>query len=249
MAGPMPGQTPAIAAGGVAPFDPRAPAQEQDKRTGYPRASAGQSAERPRTGTEFSPEERAYLAKLQARDRQVRAHEMAHVAAGGDLVRRGAQYHYQRGPDGVAYAVGGDVIIDVSPGRTPEETLRKAERIQAAALAPADPSPQDRAVAAQAAQMAQQARAELARQQAEEGKNEPNTERNAASDRPASQNKQDASNELARTTAVRSHRDSGARADALSWRAQQMQQYYSGGQQSWSGGFAQPRGLFLRATA
>ena len=43
-----------------------------------------------------------------------------------------------------------------------------AQRIRAAALAPADPSGQDRAVAAQATQMEQQARVELAQQRREE---------------------------------------------------------------------------------
>lgn len=63
----------------------------------------------------------------------------------------------------------GEVSIDTSPGRTPTETLARAERIQAAALAPADPSPQDRSVAAQAAQMAAQARQELAAAEQEKG--------------------------------------------------------------------------------
>jgi len=62
------------------------------------------------------------------------------------------------------YAVGGEVQIDVSPGRTPEETVRKADQIRRAALAPADPSAQDYRVAAQAAQMMAQAQQELARQ-------------------------------------------------------------------------------------
>jgi len=55
------------------------------------------------------------------------------------------------------------VSIDTSPERDdPEATINKAQRIQAAALAPAQPSDADRAVAAAAAQMASSARAELA---------------------------------------------------------------------------------------
>ena len=103
------------------------------------------------------------LQQLQQRDREVRAHEMAHVAAGAGLVTRGASYSYQTGPDGQRYAIGGEVGIDTSPGRTPEERLAKAERIRAAALAPAEPSGQDRQVAAQAARMASDARLEIAR--------------------------------------------------------------------------------------
>jgi hypothetical protein len=117
---------------------------------------------------ELSAEALAVIAKLKARDTQVRQHEQAHLAAAGGLARSGATYVYQRGPDGVNYAVGGEVQIDTSPGRTPEESIARARAIAAAALAPADPSGADRAVAAQAQQMAQQALAEQAQQQAQQ---------------------------------------------------------------------------------
>jgi hypothetical protein len=84
------------------------------------------------------------------------------MAAAGGLATSGASYTYQRGPNGVSYAIGGEVNIDTSPGATPEETIQRARTIQAAALAPAEPSGPDRAVAAQAQQMEAQARAELA---------------------------------------------------------------------------------------
>ncbi|MBP9219336.1 MAG: hypothetical protein KBD39_11625 [Sterolibacterium sp.] len=108
------------------------------------------------------------IKRLQQRDQEVRQHEMAHLAASGGLAMSGATYTFQRGPDGVSYAVGGEVRIDVSPGRNPEETQARARTIVAAALAPAEPSPQDRTVAAQARQMGQQAMQEVLRQQREE---------------------------------------------------------------------------------
>lgn len=117
---------------------------------------------------DLNAEETAAIGKLKARDTQVRAHEAAHLAAAGGLAVSGTSFSFQRGPDGVNYAIGGEVSIDVSLGRTPQETLGRARTIQAAALAPADPSGQDLAVAAQARQMEQEARAELARQQTEE---------------------------------------------------------------------------------
>jgi len=116
----------------------------------------------------LSDEALAQLVKLKARDRQVRQHEAAHLAAAGGLATSSASFTYQKGPDGVNYAIGGEVGIDVSPGRTPQETIARATTIQAAALAPADPSSADLAVAAKAQQMGQQAQAELAQQ-----KNEP----------------------------------------------------------------------------
>jgi SprA-related family len=105
--------------------------------------------------------EQKVIEQLSARDREVRAHEQAHAAVGGQYASS-PTYTYQRGPDGVSYAVGGEVKIDTSPiPNDPEATLRKAEQIARAAGAPADPSGQDRAVAAQAAKMAQQARIEI----------------------------------------------------------------------------------------
>jgi hypothetical protein len=100
---------------------------------------------------------------LAARDREVRAHEQAHVAAGGQYAGA-ATYQFQRGPNGVNYAVGGEVQISTSAEATPEATLRKAQIIRRAALAPAEPSPQDRRVAAMATQMESAARADMARE-------------------------------------------------------------------------------------
>lgn len=109
------------------------------------------------------------IAQLAARDREVRAHEQAHIAAGGGLITSGPNYVYQSGPDGKRYAVGGEVGIDTSPVRgDPEATIAKAGRIRNAALAPAEPSAQDQRVAAQAGQMEQTARGELSRLRREE---------------------------------------------------------------------------------
>ena len=94
------------------------------------------------------------------------------MAAGGGMITSGASYTYQKGPDGVNYAVAGEVGIDTSAGKTPEETIDRAQRIRAAALAPADPSGQDRAVAAKATQMEQAARMELAQQSQQEMRGE-----------------------------------------------------------------------------
>lgn len=118
---------------------------------------------------ELSAEESQQLEKLKARDREVRAHELAHLAAAGSLATSGASFTYQRGPDGANYAIGGEVQIDTSAGSNPEETIRKAQIIRAAAQAPAEPSGQDRSVAAKASQMEAKARAELATADEEEG--------------------------------------------------------------------------------
>ncbi|WP_417566317.1 putative metalloprotease CJM1_0395 family protein [Marinobacter sp.] len=102
------------------------------------------------------------LTELKARDREVRAHEAAHQAVGGQYA--GAMsFTYQRGPDGAQYAAGGEVSIDLSPVQgDPKATIQKMQTVRAAAMAPAEPSGQDRAVAAQAMQLMLQAQSELA---------------------------------------------------------------------------------------
>ncbi|SIN72585.1 SprA-related family protein [Sulfurivirga caldicuralii] len=109
----------------------------------------------------------AVVAQLKARDREVRAHEMAHLAAAGSYATSGARYTYQTGPDGRRYAIGGEVGIDVSPEPDPEKTLAKMQVVQQAALAPANPSAQDLRIAAAAAQAMAQAQMELARMRSE----------------------------------------------------------------------------------
>ncbi|MAD60321.1 MAG: hypothetical protein CMH49_02245 [Myxococcales bacterium] len=112
-------------------------------------------------GEELSQEESKEVQNLKNRDREVRTHEQAHVAAGGQHIRGGIKYDYQRGPDGRTYAVGGHVNIDVSEAESPEATVTKMQQVKRAALAPAEPSGADRAVAAAASQKEQQARTEI----------------------------------------------------------------------------------------
>lgn len=112
---------------------------------------------------QLTPEQQRQVDVLKQTDRKVRAHEQAHLSAGAGLVRGGPSFTYAVGPDSRRYAVAGDVSIDTTPGRIPEETVSKARHIRATALAPADPSAQDRRVAAQASQMEAQALQALAR--------------------------------------------------------------------------------------
>lgn len=135
----------------------------RSREAGASPASSGSQTQNG-NAVQLTQEAAAQLAQLKQRDREVRQHEQAHMAAAGALATSGASFTYQKGPDGVNYAVGGEVGIDSSPGRTPEETIRRAQTVRAAALAPADPSGQDRAVSAQATQMELQAKVELAQE-------------------------------------------------------------------------------------
>lgn len=119
---------------------------------------------------ELTEEEADQVRELKARDQEVRRHEQAHAAAGG--AHAGApSYEYQKGPDGQRYAVGGEVPIDVSPvAGDPSATIQKMRQVKAAANAPAQPSGQDRSVAATADAISQRAQAELLAKSTEEAK-------------------------------------------------------------------------------
>jgi len=111
---------------------------------------------------ELNEEDQRKVEELKKIDKKVHAHEQAHLSAAGGYARGGANYNYVTGPDGNRYANSGHVNIDTGKERTPEATLRKASIIQKAALAPSDPSPADKEIAANASKMAAEAQKELA---------------------------------------------------------------------------------------
>lgn len=123
-----------------------------------------QAVERLAVGGALSEAEQAEVAELRARDREVRVHEQAHAAAGGRWAGS-PSYSYQTGPDGQRYAVDGEVAIDLSPERDSEATIAKMQTIKRAAIAPAEPSSQDRSVARTADQREAEARMELAQEE------------------------------------------------------------------------------------
>lgn len=131
----------------------------QDESAGKQGAQDRQQEQQEKQGT-------AEVEQLKARDQEVRVHEQAHASTGGQYA--GApQYEYTTGPDNKRYVTDGEVSIDVSEEKTPEETLKKMEQVRAAALAPTEPSSQDLKVAAEASQKATEARSEIAKGQAE----------------------------------------------------------------------------------
>lgn len=116
---------------------------------------------------ELTQEEQLEVDKLLLRDAEVRTHEQAHIAASGGLSQGAPSFTTTTGPDGKSYVTAGSVNIDMSAGRTPEETIAKMRTVQKAALAPASPSSADRQVAANAAVKEREAQQELSAQQAE----------------------------------------------------------------------------------
>ena len=114
----------------------------------------------------LSESEKQMVLKLQSRDTEVRAHESAHQSGGAST--GAASFTYQQGPDGKMYAIGGEVPISFQSGSTPEETIANAQAVIASALAPADPSGQDMAVASSAMVMMVKAQQQKAKETQDE---------------------------------------------------------------------------------
>ncbi|MAG54522.1 MAG: hypothetical protein CME73_07670 [Halomonas sp.] len=166
------------------PLSNAEPSKETDERTESSEKTAGPT--RP-DGTPLAPEEIQQLEQLKQTDREVRQHEMAHQTAGGPYTG-GASYDYEVGPDGKRYAVAGEVPIDYGPvPGDPQATVEKMQTVIAAAMAPADPSPKDLQVAAQARQYLLEAKLEAAQKQSEMNQARGEHDSEPANDEPPEQ--------------------------------------------------------------
>jgi hypothetical protein len=143
----------------IGPYDPSS--SKEDPSSGNENAP---SLEVP---GELQDSQRAAVQELKQIEREVIAHEAAHQAAGGRFAGA-VSYSYTQGPDGKRYITGGEVPINVPASDDPEQTIRDMEQVQRAALAPGNPSAQDRSVAAAAAATAAQARQQLLASQTKE---------------------------------------------------------------------------------
>ncbi|MFT6896716.1 MAG: hypothetical protein ACJA13_001119 [Paraglaciecola sp.] len=130
-------------------------------------ASAGKEDAEQRQQAQQEQQKTAEIAELKQRDAEVRTHEQAHASLGGQHAAA-PQYDYTNGPDGRRYAVDGEVSIDITQEKSPEETIRKMQQVKAAALAPAEPSAQDLKVASEASQKTIEARNEISAQRSED---------------------------------------------------------------------------------
>jgi len=128
--------------------------QEQKPQTGNSSESNTESQR------EIQAEE-LVISKLQQRDTEVKAHEMAHASVGG-ITTGAPSYSYDIGPDGKKYAVSGEVSVDLSVVEgDPLATIAKMNKVHAAAMAPVNPSIQDSRVAAAAMKAIAQAQTEF----------------------------------------------------------------------------------------
>ena len=127
--------------------------------------ATGEDGQRKQQDPKQQEQQQRQVQDLVERDKEVRTHEQAHQSAGGEYASS-PTYQFTQGPDGKRYATGGEVQIDTSvvPG-DPAATIAKMQQIRTAALAPAEPSAQDLAVARSAAASEAKARKELMAEQ------------------------------------------------------------------------------------
>jgi hypothetical protein len=154
--------------------------QGREQQPGGSRTAADRPGE-----SKLDPEQQREINELKKTDRKVKAHERAHMAAGAGLVMGGANYRYQRGPDGKMYAVGGEVTIDTAREKDPKDTVTKMQQVRRAALAPPQPSGQDRSVAARASQIEAEARAEMLKENAANAQSDDSQVASASNPMPA----------------------------------------------------------------
>lgn len=160
-------------------------------------------------------QEQKEIRELSARDREVRSHEQAHAAVGGKYAGSPV-YEFVRGPDGVSYAVGGEVSIDASPiPGDPEATIAKAQQIRRAASAPAEPSPQDRRVAAEAALMEAEARVDLRQERLLESEQAREQKAGLAAEQKAEEARKEREAEARKSSSDQAEQDKAQRSDFL----------------------------------
>jgi len=155
----------------------RAASAEEDNAAGDPEAATDVAPENQTKENQdgekvdangLTEQERRKVEQLKQRDREVKEHERAHASVGGGIAGQ-PTFKFTTGPDGKQYAVAGEVQIDTSAVRgNPQATIRKLEQVKRAALAPSNPSSQDRRVAARAEASITAARQELAELKREE---------------------------------------------------------------------------------
>ena len=109
---------------------------------------------------ELTPEARKQVEELKQIERKVEAHEQAHKSVGGQFAGS-MSYSYTQGPDGRRYKTGGEVSISIPSDDDPQKLIAQLMQVKRAALAPADPSPQDIKVAGIVDGKLQVARAKL----------------------------------------------------------------------------------------
>ncbi len=110
------------------------------------------------------------LKVLEERDQEVRAHEQEHLNEAGEHARGGPVFETYTASNGKTFVTGGKVEVDMGETGDAKKTADKMAKIRKAALAPATPSQQDRAVEAEAAGKESTARAQMQQDDIKKGR-------------------------------------------------------------------------------
>lgn len=110
------------------------------------------------------------LKVLEERDQEVRAHEQEHLNEAGEHARGGPVFETYTASNGKTFVTGGKVEVDLGETGDAKKTADKMAKIRKAALAPATPSQQDRAVEAEAAGKESAARAQMQQDEIKKGR-------------------------------------------------------------------------------
>jgi len=174
--------------------------------------------------------EELVISKLEQRDAEVKAHEMAHSSVGG-AVTGAPSYSYEIGPDGKKYAVSGEVSVDLSAVEgDPLATIAKMKKVHAAAMAPVNPSIQDSRVAASAVKIIAQAQTEFSNLKS------PNSSSNVSASQKSTGNGSENSlngdsksfDEQIKKTLDAQEEIAPSRSDVIDQRALRIEGFYSG---------------------
>ncbi len=139
-----------------------------------------ENQEKKENPTKLTSDEKAEVFKLKAIDSKIKAHEMAHKS--GPAASGGASFSYTKGPDGLMYAIAGEVPVEIKTGDTPQETMSNMHDVIATALAPSDPSPQDLSIASKARVIMMKAQQEFTKEIHEQITNSNEYTKNAKSE-------------------------------------------------------------------
>lgn len=115
----------------------------------------------------LSEAERQEVRRLRSQERRLSMAQNAQRQLAGPYARSVSR-SFRNGPDGVGYAVDGSISLDTTASSSPQENLKKAQTLRAAAMASGQPSASDMEAIARANQMEAKAQLEMARSAREE---------------------------------------------------------------------------------
>ncbi len=105
----------------------------------------------------LSDNEQKAVNELKSRDKEVRLHEAEHMRNPELISVGGPKFTYAIGPDGKAYAIGGNVTLTTGKPKSPEDAMQKAMALKNSSMGVGEPSSKDIGASISAGAMFQEA--------------------------------------------------------------------------------------------